>query len=197
MVVLNKIYTRTGDKGSTSLGDGAQVKKFDLRVTSYGTADELNAYIGVARLNTVGHIDAQLAMIQNELFDIGADLCRPQTEDEDELEYPPLRLDAAPIDRLEREIDAMTKELEPLTSFILPGGTALAAQLHVCRTVTRRVERLVVELASQEPINDNITRYLNRLSDWFFTSARMANDQGRADVLWKPGASRKSENNAT
>ncbi len=190
MVVLNKIYTRTGDKGTTALGNGDRVAKHDARVTAYGTTDELNAFLGVARLHAEGDIDSALARIQNDLFDLGADLCRPDMGKDAEAEYPPLRIVASQITRLENEIDAMNAQLEPLRSFILPGGSALAAQLHVCRTVARRAERLSVELSQSEEINADAVTYLNRLSDWFFVAARMANDEGRADVLWVPGANR-------
>ena len=190
MVVLNKIYTRTGDRGDTALGDGSRVAKHDSRVTAYGTTDELNAFVGVARLAASGDVDAALARIQNDLFDLGADLCRPGQEADADAEYPPLRVIPAQTDRLESEIDAMNATLEPLRSFVLPGGTPLAAHLHVCRTVARRAERLVVELASEHAINANVVTYLNRLSDWFFVAARVANDNGRDDVLWVPGANR-------
>jgi cob(I)alamin adenosyltransferase len=190
MVVLNKIYTKTGDAGETALGNGARVAKHSLRVTAYGTSDELNSFIGVARLHAEGEMDARLAVIQNDLFDLGADLCRPDMEKDAEAEYPPLRMIASQVERLEAEIDAMNADIEPLRSFILPGGSALAAQLHVCRTVSRRAERLCVELATVEAINEQAVKYLNRLSDWFFVAARVANDGGKADVLWVPGASR-------
>jgi cob(I)alamin adenosyltransferase len=190
MVVLNRIYTRTGDKGDTALGDGKRVPKFVLRVSAYGTTDELNSAIGLARLHAEGEEDIALARIQNDLFDLGADLCTPDIENDGEAEYPRLRMVAAQTDRLEAEIDAMNAHLKPLRSFILPGGSALAAHLHACRTICRRAERLVVELASVETVNADAVRYLNRLSDWFFVAGRMANDQGAADVLWVPGANR-------
>ncbi len=190
MVVLNKIYTRTGDAGDTGLGNGARVAKHSLRVTAYGTSDELNAFVGVARLEADGETDAALGRIQNDLFDLGADLCRPEMEKDAEAEYPPLRMIDAQVERLEREIDEMNKNLEPLRSFILPGGTALSAHLHVCRTVARRAERLAVELATMESINPSAVKYLNRLSDWFFVAARAANNGGLDDVLWVPGANR-------
>lgn len=190
MVVLNKIYTKTGDAGQTALGNGARVSKHAARVNAYGTVDEANATVGLARLHSEGAMDAQLAMIQNDLFDLGADLCRPDMAKDAEAEYPPLRMSGAQVTRLEDEIDAMTDRLDPLRSFILPGGTALAAQLHLCRTVTRRAERLAVELAESEEVNPDAVKYLNRLSDWFFAAGRIANDQGRADVLWVPGANR-------
>ncbi|RBI85775.1 cob(I)yrinic acid a,c-diamide adenosyltransferase [Rhodosalinus halophilus] len=190
MVVLNKIYTRTGDTGDTALGDGSRVAKHALRVTAYGTADELNATLGVARLHAEGEMDAQLARIQNDLFDLGADLCCPDMERDAEAEYPRLRMADAQVTRLENEIDAMNARLEPLRSFILPGGSALSAHLHICRTVARRAERQAVELATMEHVNPAAVKYLNRLSDWFFVAARIANDEGRADVLWVPGANR-------
>ena len=190
MVVLSKIYTRTGDKGTTALGDGSRVPKTAPRVEAYGTVDEANATIGLARLHADGDMDARLAMIQNDLFDLGADLCRPGIEADAEAEYPTLRMSASQVDRLEAEIDAMNAALEPLRSFVLPGGSALAAHLHLCRTVTRRAERLCVELASGGDVTEAAVTYLNRLSDWFFVASRIANDDGRADVLWVPGANR-------
>nr|WP_309502120.1 cob(I)yrinic acid a,c-diamide adenosyltransferase [uncultured Roseovarius sp.] len=190
MVVLNKIYTRTGDGGDTALGNGDRVAKHSLRVTAYGTVDETNATLGLARLHADGAVDAALARIQNDLFDLGADLCRPDMARDAEAEYTPLRVTDAQVRRLEAEIDAMTAVLEPLRSFILPGGSALAAHLHLCRTVSRRAERLTVELAGSGDVNAAAVQYLNRLSDWFFVAARMANDDGRADVLWVPGANR-------
>ncbi|MEM9250356.1 MAG: cob(I)yrinic acid a,c-diamide adenosyltransferase [Pseudomonadota bacterium] len=190
MVVLNKIYTRTGDAGETALGNGARVAKHSVRVSAYGTVDECNATVGMARLHADGSLDARLATIQNDLFDLGADLCRPDIEKDAEAEYPPLRMIAAQVARLETEIDEMNGSLDALRSFILPGGSPLSAHLHLCRTVSRRAERLAMELASVEVVNEHAIRYLNRLSDWFFVAARVANDQGKADVLWVPGASR-------
>lgn len=190
MVVLNKIYTKTGDAGETALGNGARVAKHSMRVTAYGTVDEANATVGLARLHATGEMDAQLAAIQNDLFDLGADLCRPDMEMDAEAEYPPLRMTDAQVSRLESEIDAMNDALEPLRSFILPGGSALAAQLHLCRTVSRRAERLSVELATMESVNQAAVKYLNRLSDWFFVASRIANNDGKDDVLWVPGANR-------
>lgn len=190
MVVLNKIYTRTGDAGETALGDGVRVAKHSLRVTAYGTVDELNATLGLARLHADEATAASLARIQNDLFDLGADLCRPGMERDHEAEFTPLRVTGPQVARLEAEIDAMNAELEPLRSFILPGGSPLAAHLHLCRTVARRAERLTVELSRVESINPAAVSYLNRLSDWFFVAGRMANDSGRADVLWVPGANR-------
>ena len=190
MVVLNKIYTRTGDEGQTALGNGDRVAKHGARVTAYGTVDECNATLGMARLYAEGVLDARLEVIQNDLFDLGADLCRPDMEKDAEAEYPPLRMIATQVDRLEAEIDEMNGALEPLRSFILPGGSPLAAHLHLCRTVSRRAERLAVELSTVETVNPAAVKYLNRLSDWFFVAARIANDNGKADVLWVPGASR-------
>lgn len=190
MVVLNKIYTKTGDTGETALGNGSRVAKHSVRVSSYGTVDETNATIGLARLHATGEMDAQLAMIQNDLFDLGADLCRPDMEKDGEAEYPVLRMSDAQVERLEAQIDAMTKQVEPLRSFILPGGSALAAHLHLCRTVSRRAERLTVELATMESVNPAAVKYLNRLSDWCFQASRIANDSGKNDVLWVPGANR-------
>ena len=190
MVVLNKIYTKTGDAGETALGNGARVAKHSMRVTAYGTVDELNAFVGVARLEAEGDTDDGLSRIQNDLFDLGADLCRPDMEKDAEAEYPPLRMVEAQVARLEAEIDGMNDLLEPLRSFILPGGSTLAAHLHVCRTVARRAERLAVELATMEAINPSAVKYLNRLSDWFFVAGRIANNDGKDDVLWVPGANR-------
>lgn len=190
MVVLNKIYTKTGDAGETALGNGARVAKHSMRVTAYGTVDEANATVGLARLHAQGEMDVQLAAIQNDLFDLGADLCRPDMEKDAEAEYPPLRMSSTQVDRLESEIDVMNDALEPLRSFILPGGSALAAHLHLCRTVSRRAERLTVELATMETINEAAVKYLNRLSDWFFVTSRIANNDGKDDVLWVPGANR-------
>ncbi|SES03942.1 cob(I)alamin adenosyltransferase [Tranquillimonas rosea] len=189
MVVLNKIYTKTGDDGETALGNGARVAKHGHRVTAYGTVDEANATVGLARLYSEGEMDERLAAIQNDLFDLGADLCRPDMARDAEAEYTPLRIVDSQVDRLEGEIDAMNKGLEPLRSFILPGGTPLAANLHMCRTVARRAERLTVELATMEEVNPLAVKYLNRLSDWFFVASRLANaDAG--DVLWVPGKTR-------
>lgn len=190
MVVLNKIYTKTGDDGETALGNGARVAKHSMRVTAYGTVDELNAIVGLARLHANSDLNAQLSLIQNDLFDLGADLCRPEMDKDADAEYPPLRIVPTQVDRLESEIDVMNGQLEPLRSFILPGGSALSAHLHQCRTVARRAERHTVQLATMESVNPAAVKYLNRLSDWFFVSARMANEDGKADVLWVPGANR-------
>ena len=190
MVVPNKIYTRTGDDGTTALGNGDRVAKDSARVEAYGTADELNCFVGVARLEATGETEVALSRIQNDLFDLGADLCRPDLSADKTADYPPLRMVAEQIDRLEREIDVMNAELAPLRSFILPGGTPLSAHLHVCRTVARRAERLAIRLAEHEEVNELAVKYLNRLSDWFFVAARMANDAGKDDILWVPGANR-------
>jgi len=189
-VVLNKIYTRGGDAGETALGDGSRVAKHAGRVEAYGTVDETNATIGLARLHSSGEMDAALARIQNDLFDLGADLCWLEMAKDAEAEYPPLRATPTQVERLEAEIDAMNAALTPLRSFVLPGGSALAAHLHLCRTVSRRAERLSVALAAEEEVNPAAVKYLNRLSDWFFVAARVANGNGEDDVLWVPGANR-------
>ena len=190
MVVLSKIYTRTGDKGDTALGNGARVAKYSARVTAYGTVDEANSTLGLARLHASGEMDAALARIQNDLFDLGADLCTPDMARDAQAEYPPLRMIAGQVARLESEIDAMNTRLTPLRSFILPGGSALAAYLHLSRTVARRAERETVHLASLEEVNPEAVKYLNRLSDWLFVAGRIANDDGASDVLWVPGLTR-------
>ena len=189
MVQLTRIYTRGGDRGQTSLGDGSRVAKHDLRVAAYGTVDETNSVIGLARLHTAedAEIDAMLSRIQNDLFDLGADLCTPEVENP---RYPPLRVTDGQVDRLEQEIDALNEGLGKLTSFILPGGTPLAAHLHLGRTVSRRAERLIAELITLEPVNPAALRYMNRLSDHLFVLARHTNDRGRSDVLWVPGGNR-------
>ena len=190
MVRLTRIYTRGGDRGQTSLGDGRRVAKHDLRVEAYGTVDEANATIGLARLHTGGEADAMLARVQNDLFDLGADLCRPGEGSAEE--DSALRVLDAQVERLEREIDRLNAELEPLSSFVLPGGTAASAHLHLARTVTRRAERLVSALAEREAVNPAALRYLNRLSDHLFVLARYLNDRGAGDVLWEPGRNRPS-----
>lgn len=159
-------------------------------MAAYGTVDETNATIGMARLHSTGEMDTALARIQNDMFDLGADLCRPEMEKDADAEYPPLRVNAALVDRLEAEIDAMNADQATLKSFILPGGSPLAAHLHLCRTVSRRAERLSVELSRFESVNPAAIKYLNRLSDWFFVAARAANDSGKIDILWVPGANR-------
>ena len=186
MVRLTRIYTRGGDKGETSLGDGSRVAKQSPRVAAYGTVDEANAAIGLARLHTDGEADAMLARIQNDLFDLGADLCTPEGASR----RTPLRIVATQVARLEGEIDRMNAALRPLDSFILPGGTAAAAHLHLARTVTRRAERLVCALAAAEKVNPEAVKYLNRLSDHLFVLGRRVNDNGARDVLWQPGATR-------
>ena len=189
MVKLDKIYTRGGDKGETSLGSGRRVPKHHIRVAAYGTADEANAVIGLARLNTEGETDVMLARIQNDLFDLGADLCRPEGSEKEGTEG--LRISDLQVKRLEDEIDAMNEDLEPLTSFILPGGTEPAAWLHLARTVVRRAERLMCELAENESVNPEAVKYANRLSDHLFVLARAVNKQtGEGDRLWRPGANR-------
>jgi len=196
MVVLTKIYTRTGDDGTTALGTGARVPKTAPRIAAYGTVDELNATLGMARLHIPGEppqiaaVDAALSRIQNDLFDLGADLCVPDTGEE--LPYEPLRMSAEQAAWLEGEIDRMNAELKPLTSFVLPGGTPAAAALHVSRTVCRRAERLIVGLAAtpDEHVSDAALKYINRLSDYLFVASRYLNDKGEGDVLWKPGAHR-------
>jgi cob(I)alamin adenosyltransferase len=187
MVTLNRIYTRTGDKGETALGDGSRLPKHSLRISAYGTVDEANAAIGLVRLHTHGQMDEMLARIQNDLFDLGADLCVPETTKRNEGR---LRIADAQVERLEREIDSMNAELKPLTSFILPGGSPAAAHLHLARTIVRRAERLITELGQSEPINPAAIRYANRLSDHLFVAARFANSKGADDVLWVPGATR-------
>lgn len=192
MVVLSKIYTKTGDAGQTALGNGARVAKHSLRVSAYGTVDETNATIGLARLHSTGPMDDALMRISNDLFDLGADLCTPDRDKDAELPYTPLRMIAVQVARLEAEIDQMNDpaRLPPLRSFILPGGSALAAHLHLSRTVCRRAERLVVELAEIEDVNPEAIRYLNRLSDWLFVASRVANENGIGDILWQPGLTR-------
>lgn len=190
MVVLNRIYTRTGDQGDTALSNGERVRKDSPRVEAYGTVDELNATLGLARLHAEGALAARIAVIQNELFDLGADLSRPGMEQDGQTPYPVLRIIDSQTARLEAEIDAMNAGLDPLRSFILPGGTALAAHLHLCRTVARRAERAAVALAVMGDANPAALRYLNRLSDWLFVAGRIANDNGARDILWVPGASR-------
>jgi cob(I)alamin adenosyltransferase len=188
VVKLTKIYTRGGDGGQTSLGDGTRLAKNAVRVAAYGTTDEANAAIGLARLHTSGDVDEMLARIQDDLFDLGADLCTPG-DDFSESESA-LRMTQAQIDRLESEIDAMNDDLAQLTSFILPGGSAASAYLHLARTVSRRAERLMVELSDSEPVNPLAIKFINRLSDHLFVMARHLNDQGQSDVLWRPGANR-------
>ena len=193
MVVLNKIYTRTGDDGTTALGSGARVRKDALRVEAYGTVDETNAVIGTARVGLAAReaqVDAMLGRIQNDLFDLGADLCVPDRGEK--LAFEPLRIVPAQVHRLESDIDTLNAELQPLRSFILPGGEPQAAALHVARTVCRRAERLMVALAAtdDEPVSLAALKYVNRLSDFLFVAARYVNQRGQADVLWVPGQNR-------
>jgi cob(I)alamin adenosyltransferase len=192
MVVLNKIYTRTGDDGTTALGTGERRKKYDLRIAAYGTLDETNSVIGIARLHTAedAALDAALSRIQNDLFDVGADLTTPGKG-----KGPGgarLTVTAAQVDWLEAEIDRLNDELEPLRSFILPGGSAAAAYLHLARTVCRRAERLIAELSDRpdESVTREVLKYVNRLSDFLFVAARHANGKGARDALWKPGQNR-------
>ena len=188
MVTLNKIYTKTGDEGKTSLGNGDRVNKHSLRVDAYGTVDETNATVGLARLHAKDiTITTQLSAIQNDLFDLGADLCRPNHEDDAKSTYHPLRINSKQVKRLENEIDSMNNALKTLKSFVLPGGSALAAHLHLCRTVSRRAERLTFALSETESVNEIAVRYLNRLSDWFFVASRIANSNGTDYILWVPG----------
>ena len=193
MVKLTRIYTRGGDKGKTSLGDGRRVPKQSLRVAAYGTVDEANAAIGLARLHAQGQSDAMLARIQNDLFDLGADLCTPE---DGRRAAGALRIVAAQVKRLEREIDAINAELAPLNSFVLPGGSPAASYLHLARTVTRRAERLVCALAVEETVNPEAIKYLNRLSDHLFVLSRRLNDNGAGDVLWQPGLTRDAKKSA-
>ena len=189
MVQLTRIYTRGGDKGRTALGDGTRVEKHHARVEAYGAVDEANAVIGLARLHTEGEVDAMLARIQNDLFDLGADLTMPEHEGGG---ATPLRVSEAQVKRLEDEIDLMNAELKPLRSFVLPGGSAAAATLHVSRTVCRRAERCMVELAGlpDEPVSPAALKYINRLSDLLFVASRYVNARGEGDVLWVPGKNR-------
>jgi len=192
MVKLNKIYTKTGDDGTTGLGNGERRKKHDLRVDAYGTVDEANACVGMARLHTPGssELDAVLARIQNDFFDLGADLATPDTGKK--LKYEPLRVSDQQVARVETEIDMLNARQEPLASFVLPGGSPASAALHLARTVARRAERLMVELADLpgEKVNPAGLHYINRVSDLLFVAARCANDNGKSDVLWIPGENR-------
>ena len=188
MVVLNRIYTRTGDDGTSALATGERRPKSDLRFEAIGTVDEANATIGLVRLHREAlgsDLDAMLARIQNDLFDLGADLATP-----DKARGERLRISTTQVERLEREIDGLNARLLPLTSFVLPGGSPAAANLHLCRTVTRRAERLAVALAARENVNPEALHYINRLSDFFFVAARVANNNGASDVLWEPGKNR-------
>jgi cob(I)alamin adenosyltransferase len=192
MVKLNKIYTRTGDDGTTGLVAGPRRKKHDLRVESYGEVDEANSCIGLVRQHLAAHpdLDKMLVRIQNDLFDLGADLATPETGKK--LDYEPLRIAQSQVDRLEREIDRLNADLEPLRSFVLPGGTPAAAALHLARTVARRAERRIVALQGSEgeAVSAAAVAYINRLSDFLFVAARWVNDKGRTDILWVPGQNR-------
>jgi cob(I)alamin adenosyltransferase len=194
MVVLNRIYTRTGDNGDTALGSGERVAKNDLRIEAYGTVDETNATVGIARLHTtapeLSRLDAMLARIQNDLFDLGADLCVPDRGEP--LGYEPLRIVPAQTARLESEIDELNADLQPLRSFVLPGGHPAAAYLHLCRTICRRAERLMVALSREpnQPVSEAALTFVNRLSDFFFVASRWVNAKGPGDVLWVKGANR-------
>jgi cob(I)alamin adenosyltransferase len=193
MVVLNRIYTKTGDKGETALGTGERVSKADLRIRAYGTVDETNAVLGVTRLHTgeasLAALDAMLGRIQNDLFDVGADLCVPDSGEP--LGYEPLRVLSSQVDRIEAEIDQLNADLAPLRSFVLPGGHAAAAHLHVCRTVSRRAEREIVALKDAGgQVGEPALLYMNRLSDFFFVASRWVNAQGSGDILWVPGKNR-------
>jgi cob(I)alamin adenosyltransferase len=193
MVVLNRIYTKTGDAGTTALGTGERVPKTSMRIAAYGTVDETNAQLGMVRVHLGDRepeVDAMLLRVQNDLFDLGADLCVPDRGEK--LPYEPLRIADAQVKRLEDEIDSMNAALEPLRSFILPGGTPAAAALHVARTVSRRAERLMVKLSTLpgETVSAPALKYINRLSDFLFVAGRYVNDRGRSDVLWVPGKNR-------
>ncbi|HEY0265412.1 MAG TPA: cob(I)yrinic acid a,c-diamide adenosyltransferase [Rhizomicrobium sp.] len=187
MVTLNRIYTKTGDSGETSLGDGARLPKFARRIAAIGAVDEANCAIGLARLHAEDDADAMLARIQNDLFDLGADLAAPEDGRRPEER---LRISGAQVERLEREIDAMNEKLKPLESFVLPGGTALAAHLHMARAITRRAERKIAELSAKGAFHEMALKFTNRLSDHLFVMARTANDGGMGDVLWVPGENR-------
>ncbi|WP_417692215.1 cob(I)yrinic acid a,c-diamide adenosyltransferase [Roseibium sp.] len=191
MVVLNKIYTRTGDQGTTALGSGERRLKSDLRIDAYGTVDETNSIVGMARLHLIEGdklLDDVLSRIQNDLFDLGADLATPDTGED--LGYEPLRIIDAQVSALEKEIDRVNADLDPLRSFVLPGGTAASAHLHLARTVSRRAERLMVALQQEEPVSEASIKYINRLSDFFFVAARACNKRAQGDVLWVPGKNR-------
>ena len=197
MVKLTRIYTRGGDKGKTSLGNGKRVDKHALRVAAYGAVDEANAAIGLARLHTAGipEADAMLARLQNDLFDLGADLCTPDNAPDDGKKpgYEPLRILPGQVARLEREIDAMNAELAPLSSFVLPGGVPASAHLHLARTLARRAERAITRLSRREQVRPAALQYINRLSDHLFVLGRFLNDKGAGDVLWIPGGTRDAE----
>jgi cob(I)alamin adenosyltransferase len=187
MVVLNRIYTRTGDKGTTALGTGKRISKTHPRIEAYGSVDEINAAVGLARLHTAGQpeLDAMLERIQNELFDVGADLCMPEAR----RDATTLRVSTAQVERLENEIDLLNSRLQPLRSFVLPGGHPAAAHLHHCRTVCRRAERRIVALSERrgENVGEAVLLYMNRLSDFLFVASRWVNARGDGDILWQPG----------
>ena len=188
MVTLNKIYTKTGDGGTTALGDGERTNKFSLRVTTYGTVDELNATVGLATQFVSDSVLIRLTEIQNDLFDLGADFCKPITTSDVKITVKDLRISTSQVYRLEKQIDEMNLSIKPLKSFVLPGGSMAASYLHICRTVCRRAERYAVQLATEELINQESLKYLNRLSDWFFVTARIENKNGENDTLWVPGS---------
>lgn len=201
MVKLNKIYTRTGDKGTTGLASGDRVLKHDIRIAAYGTVDETNAALGLVMIaldedpklkEVAPELQAMTLRIQNDLFDLGADLATPEKPDDPEPEYPPLRITSGQVTRLEEEIDRLNEELQPLRSFVLPGGNATAAYLHMARTISRRAERLMVELSQtdEEIVSTEALQYINRLSDLLFVMSRYVNDKGLSDVLWTPGENR-------
>ena len=194
MVTLNKIYTRTGDDGTTALADGSRRVKYDLRIESYGAVDEANAALGLARLHTKGTtLDDILARLQNDLFDLGADLATPNTEEDVDSSYQPLRILPEQVTRIEQEIDLLNADLTPLTSFVLPGGEPAAAFLHLARTTIRRAERNLIKLSDErdaDEINEVTKKYINRASDLLFVAGRVANNNGSTDVLWQPGATR-------
>jgi len=187
MVKLTRIYTRTGDSGQTGLGDGSRVSKHAERVAAYGSVDEANSVLGMARLHADSALDSMLERVQNDLFDLGADLCTPEVDDPP---FPPLRIVQSQIDWLEQAIDQLNADLPSLRSFVLPGGTALSAHLHLARTVARRAERDISALAVEEPVNPLTLQYMNRLSDYLFVAARYANKDAGGDVLWVPGQNR-------
>ena len=198
MVKLNKIYTKTGDKGTTGLASGDRVAKHNIRIEAYGTVDETNAALGLASIALQPdepngkQLKSMILRIQNDLFDLGADLATPEIEGAPEPEYPPLRITKEQVERLESEIDLLNEELEPLRSFVLPGGTAIAANLHLARTISRRAERHMVELSQTEGeiVSIEALQYINRLSDLLFVMSRYVNDKGNSDILWTPGENR-------
>lgn len=190
MVTLDKIYTKSGDKGNTRLATGKPIEKWHIRVQAYGTVDEVNAVLGIATLHSEGALREAINRIQNDLFDLGADLATP--DEGKDLGYEPLRINSNQVERLESEIDKMNTDIPPLNSFVLPGGSRLSSYFHLARTVSRRAERLIAELSTMEneKINEHALIYANRLSDWLFVASRAANDNGSSDVKWIPGANR-------